>query len=1232
MNGADAKLVIDSGATTQFVDETTVHAIKAQIIVIPPRRVKVAGKGQVARRTVDRVAVLDVKLGDVPAERIYAYVIALEDPDLILGRGWLRKHNPIMDWRTDVCEIVRNGRRYQINPPKPVPHFKIQADEVHALHYLDDQLLAMGSISKEDPKSQQTIPTAAKENILQTQLARIKEMLEVDNAEDAKLFKRGKELVNPRTKLRYLRRLLNRWIEKKCRNLLRPIGILAKLAPFVINTQDHEPIKIPARRYSPADLVTIKAFVDENLKNGVISESDSPWSFPIVIATKADGSPRICIDYRALNEITIKDAHPLPFIDESFLHFHGAKFFTTLDLKSGFWQIPLSPEAKLKTAFSTRNGHYHWNVLPFGLTNAPGGYQRRMNTVLAKFLDIFVVVYLDDVMIFSQTLEEHVDHVKQVLDALNEAGMILNVGKCEFFATEVRFLGHIVSADGVRPDPRNIQKVLDWPTPRTITDVRGFNNLANHYARYIENFAELALPLTDLQKGSPPKGAAIEWTPDCQDAFDKIKTALTTAPVLAHADMAKPFILDPDSSAYRIGAVLQQYAEDLDGKQRLHPIAYESKKLTPTEQRYSSQERELLAAKYALNHWRHLLEGSEITIRTDHESLKVYRTKRPMTKRLARFMDEVEHYDPTIVYRPGKLQVVPDALSRMAGQSEGEPADTDRFMAIEQTNTDHTDPPSDAEPERDDAKSNHDDPETNRTNHNSPYYRRIQDYLEKHAELNDADETFKDECEKYELRDGILYARTGRRVILNLEFMKETLQFAHKDIGHYGKRATSKAVAQRFEVAKDLWTEGRKVLDGCIPCQLFKATPDKTNTATIHPYGEKGPFELWQIDFVGPWITTPLGNCYLITAVDYCTAKAIVYPLPARSTQAAVDVIDEIVWTYGAPTQITTDNGAEFDSNEFRSILRRYGIKRVPTTPGHPQSNGKVERLNYELLQRIQRISHEPENKIDCWDLYIQQALFAFAVHTNTRTGMSPFKLQYGVEPRLPTAEAGSATRLEKAITIGDRQRIRNIRKYRTVAAERYNAAMQCLADARDDTAFLTDPLRPGDLVMRSPINRKSKLHPQWDGPFVVLEVTDKDAVQLASANGYVINNLVNKARLRKLDTHERVKYRNEFWEASDRLKKHDILAKQRQRIQELEIEGLEAAMEANRRTSQGEPAPLDRFAEITKQRKALRAEVATDLAELESPTTMVPPTRPLRLRKPSRRVLENMATDQSFF
>ena len=242
---------------------------------------------------------------------------------------------------------------------------------------------------------------------------------------------------------------------------------------------------------------------------------------------------------------------------------------------------------------------------------------------------------MDDILIYSRTIEEHYEHVKKVLMALREERMILNIGKCEFFIQEVKFLGHIVLADGIHPDPGNIVKVVERPVPKTITDVHGFNKLANHYARYIENFAELALPLTDLQKGSPPKGILIEWTPECQGVFDRIKCALTTEPILQHPDMEKPFILDPDSSQYRIGAVLQQYFQDPDRKKRLYPLGYEFNKLTLTEQCYSSQERELLATKYALNHWRHILEGSEIIIRTDHESLKVYRMKRPMMKRLA---------------------------------------------------------------------------------------------------------------------------------------------------------------------------------------------------------------------------------------------------------------------------------------------------------------------------------------------------------------------------------------------------------------------------------------------------------------------------------------------------------------------------------------------------------------------------------------------------------------------
>lgn len=335
------------------------------------------------------------------------------------------------------------------------------------------------------------------------------------------------------------RRLLERegekmmkWIETQKQNLLRKIGKPADLEPFVINTGDAEPIKIGPRPYSPLDLEKIREFVDEGIKNGIIEESESPWSAPIVLAMKADGTTRVCVDYRGLNSVTKKDAYPIPRMDESFSRFHGARFFSLLDMLSGYWQTLLDPASREKTAFSTRYGHFQWLVLPFGVANGPGGFQKRINRVLALFIDKFVIVYIDDILIFSRTLEEHIDHLKQVLTALSNANLILNIKKCQFFQTETRFLGHILTHDGCKPDPRNVQKILDWPNPRTITDVRGFNNLANHYWRYIDKFAEIALPLTDLLKGSPARGSPIEWTEREEEAFQALKKALTRDPVL----------------------------------------------------------------------------------------------------------------------------------------------------------------------------------------------------------------------------------------------------------------------------------------------------------------------------------------------------------------------------------------------------------------------------------------------------------------------------------------------------------------------------------------------------------------------------------------------------------------------------------------------------------------------------------------------------------------------------
>ena len=294
-------------------------------------------------------------------------------------------------------------------------------------------------------------------------------------------------------------------------------------------------------------------------------------------------------------------------------------------------------------------------------------------------------------------------------------------------------------------------------------------------------------------------------------------------------------------------------------------------------------------------------------------------------------------------------------------------------------------------------------------------------------------------------------------------------------------------------------------------CQLCWPIPGGTTTAMIHIYGIKNAFELWEINFVGSLLETNEGNWCIITGIDYATSRAIAKALKEHS--AAIAILEEIIWTYGKPAEIITDNGEEFRSKEFQAFLKRYGIHHNRTSPGHPQTNGKVERLNHELVQRIQRISAEKGNDRRDWDLYLRQALFAFHAHKNQRLGSTPFYLQFGVEPILPsTAIANNpVTRVELAEAVEYRRgHVQDLSKHRTDAAKKYHAALEKLAKSRDNDSYSASPILNGDLVMCTPLNRKSKLHPRWDGPFVVLDSTDKDVYQLATASGHILKNLVN--------------------------------------------------------------------------------------------------------------------------
>ena len=417
-NRANSEIVLDSGATTIYFRDTLAEEMKLKVTKIPPRTVLVANHEKVS---VNGVVIFDMKLNGLPSERVIAYTFPLGNIDLILDLPWLKKHKPCIDWDKDAYEFAHNDRRYMLYPKETTPKIKIVSDPA-----LRDPIVVESSSN-----ANMNLSEAANEILLATPeefdsfvddhthlfLINTKVLLE-EEKEPSEAKRKTKSL--PAEDVKNAQgppRRVRRWIQRHCPELLREIGRPAKFEPFRIDTDDHASIKINPRPYSPVDLAKIKEFIDENLKTGVISESDSSWSFPLVLAVKPDGGTRVCVDYHALNRITRKDAHPLPRIDESLLRFYGMKYFTHIDLRSSYWQIILDLMSRQKTAFSSRYDHYEFNVISFDLSNALGAFQRRMNKILRRYLDQFCISYLDDILIYSRSKKEHARHIKKILKA-----------------------------------------------------------------------------------------------------------------------------------------------------------------------------------------------------------------------------------------------------------------------------------------------------------------------------------------------------------------------------------------------------------------------------------------------------------------------------------------------------------------------------------------------------------------------------------------------------------------------------------------------------------------------------------------------------------------------------------------------------------------------------------------------------------------------------------------------
>jgi hypothetical protein len=411
------------------------------------------------------------------------------------------------------------------------------------------------------------------------------------------------------------------------------------------------PIAKRPYRMAPAELAELKMQIAELQQKGFIRPSSSPWGAPVLFVTKKDGSMRMCIDFRSLNEVTIKNKYPLPWIDDLFDQLQGARYFSKIDLRLGYHQLRVKEEDIQKTAFVTRYGQYEFTVMPFGLTNAPAFFMNLMNKIFMEELDKFIVVFIDDILVYSKNREEHEHHLRVVLGRLRAHQLYAKLSKCEFWLEKIAFLGHILTTKGIEVDPSKVEAVSKWKQPTSISKIRSFLGMAGYYRRFIKGFSSIAKPMLELLK----KDNKFIWTQKCEESFQEIKKKLTTSPVLVLPDIHQGFMIFCDASRQGLGCVLIQNEK---------VIAYASRLLKPHEQNYPTHDLELAAIVHALKIWRHYLIGNKCDVFTDHKSLKYIFTQPDLNLRQRRWLELIKDYTLEVHYHPGKANVVADALSR----------------------------------------------------------------------------------------------------------------------------------------------------------------------------------------------------------------------------------------------------------------------------------------------------------------------------------------------------------------------------------------------------------------------------------------------------------------------------------------------------------------------------------------------------------------------------------------